>query len=84
MIGGAGTRGCEAADYLHEASACEGQKLQPMTKISVACRESQREGREGGTKSQDEGPCFILYFPYIHFTYTYRKLVFDTHAWIGV
>ena len=24
--GGAGVRGCEAADYLHEASACEGQK----------------------------------------------------------
>ena len=27
MIGGAGTRGCEAGDNLCEASACEGQKL---------------------------------------------------------
>ena len=26
-IGGAGVRGCEAADYPHEASAYEGQKL---------------------------------------------------------
>ena len=43
---------------------------------------SKRRG--GGTKSRDEGPCFILYFPCIHFTYTYRKLVFDTHAWIGM
>ena len=25
MIGGAGVRGCEAADYLRETSACEGQ-----------------------------------------------------------
>ena len=25
--GGAGARGCEAADYPREASACEGQKL---------------------------------------------------------
>ena len=25
--GGAGVRACEAADYLREASACEGQKL---------------------------------------------------------
>ena len=27
MIGGAGAKGCEAADYLCEASACEGQEL---------------------------------------------------------
>ena len=27
MIEGAGMRGCEAADYPHEASACEGQEL---------------------------------------------------------
>ena len=27
MIGGAGVRGCEAADYLRETSACKGQKL---------------------------------------------------------
>ena len=26
-IGGAGVRGCEAADYLRETSACKGQKL---------------------------------------------------------
>ena len=25
MIGGAGAKGCEAADYLCEASVCEGQ-----------------------------------------------------------
>ena len=25
--GGAGVRGCKVADYLHEASACEGQEL---------------------------------------------------------
>ena len=27
MIGGAGVRGCEAADYLRETSTCKGQKL---------------------------------------------------------
>ena len=27
MIGGAGARGCEAADYPRKASACEGQEL---------------------------------------------------------
>ena len=27
MIGGAGERGCEADDYLREASVCEGQEL---------------------------------------------------------
>ena len=27
MIGGAGVRGYEAADYLRKVSACEGQKL---------------------------------------------------------
>ena len=27
MIGGAGMRGCEAAEYPHEASAHEGQEL---------------------------------------------------------
>ena len=25
-VGGAGVRGCEAADYLREVSACDGQK----------------------------------------------------------
>jgi len=27
MIGGAGVRGCKAADYPREASVCKGQKL---------------------------------------------------------
>ena len=49
----------------------------------ISCRESQREGREGQNHEMKD-PCFILYFPYIYFTYTYRKLVFDTHAWIGM
>ena len=30
-IGGAGVRGCEAADYPHEASAYEGQELPPSS-----------------------------------------------------
>ena len=29
MIGGAGVRGCEEADYPCEASTCDGQKLGP-------------------------------------------------------
>ena len=53
--------------------------MQPMTKVSVAGSLKEKGGR-------DKGPCFFLDFPYIHFTYTYtyRKLVFDTHAWIGM
>ena len=27
MMGGGGTRGCEAVDYPREASACEGQDI---------------------------------------------------------
>jgi len=50
--------------------------MQPMTKVSVA---GVSKRREGGTKSRDEEPCFTLYFPYIHFTYTNKKLDFDTH-----
>ena len=34
--GGAGARGCEEADYLREASACEGQKLEGL-KPSPPC-----------------------------------------------
>ena len=32
---GAGVRGCEAANYLHEASACKGQKLEGLQPVGV-------------------------------------------------
>ena len=31
LEGGAGARCCEAADYLREVSACEGQELRGLT-----------------------------------------------------
>ena len=61
MIGGAGTRGCEAADYLHEASACEGQKLQPMTKISVAGSLKEKGGREGQNHKRKDPASFFTF-----------------------
>ena len=36
MIGGAGVRGCEAADYLCKASTCKGQELEEGAKAPLA------------------------------------------------